>query len=127
MTRKIAALGLFAALASVPASAAPRIEVEPESFDFGEVRQQSTLHKEFRLVNLGDSALEIERVSTSCGCTATQLAETVIAPGSSEILRVSVSTRSDRGRIVRTVIVSSNDPERPRLKIALSATVVPEG
>jgi len=127
MTTKIAALGLLAALAGVPASASPRIEVEPESFDFGEARQQSTLHKEFRLVNLGDSPLEIERVSTSCGCTATQLAKTVIAPGSSEILRVSVSTRSDSGRIVRTVIVSSNDPERPRLKIALSATVVPEG
>jgi len=126
MMRQIATLGLFAAFASSSAWAAPRIEVEPESFDFGEARQQSTLHKEFRLVNLGDSALEIVRVSTSCGCTATQLAETVIEPGASEVLRVSVNTRSDRGKIVRTVLVSSNDPERPRLKIALSATVVPE-
>jgi hypothetical protein len=125
MMGRVATLWLSLALAG-SASAGPQIGVEPESFDFGEARQQSTLHKEFRLVNLGDADLEIGRVSTSCGCTATQLAERVIPPGSSEVLRVSVDTRSDRGRIQRTVIVSSNDPERPRLRIQLSVDVVAE-
>ena len=47
----------------------PRIRVEPESFDFGRVRPRSTLRKAFRLRNLGDRELVIERISKSCGCS----------------------------------------------------------
>ena len=44
--------------------------------------------------------------------------------GDSTRLRVSLQTRDDRGPVVRTVIVQTDDPETPRVTIELRATVV---
>lgn len=116
-----AAVALFLATA---AAAGPRLAVEPAAFDFGEVRQQRTLSKEFRLVNFGDAALEITRISTSCGCTVVETGERVVAPGESTRLRVEMQTRKDRGAVVRSVLIESDDAERPRVTIELRANVV---
>jgi hypothetical protein len=119
------AWGLLAALlAPASALAGPSLAVEPAAFDFGEVRKHRTLSKEFRLVNIGDQALQLLRISTSCGCTVVETGAEVVAPGESTRLRVELQTRDDSGRVVRTVLVETNDPERPRVPIELRATVV---
>ena len=121
----LAAAALAAgALASAGETAAPRIRVEPSSFDFGKVRPQRTLRKEFRLLNLGERELVIERISRSCGCTAATADAMTLAPGASTSLRVSVETRDSSGEIEHRVLVRSNDPETPSLEIRLRATVV---
>jgi len=104
----------------------PRIRVEPESFDFGKVLPKRTLRKEFRLRNLGDEALVIERISRSCGCTAAATEVSTLAPGESTPLRVTVETRTASGTIEHEVLVQSNDSTIPTLKIRLRATVVAE-
>jgi hypothetical protein len=104
----------------------PRIRVEPESFDFGKVLPRRTLRKEFRLRNLGDEALVIERISRSCGCTAAAIDVTTLRPGESTPLRVTVETRAAPGTVEHQVLVRSNDPETPILEIGLRATVVAE-
>jgi hypothetical protein len=104
----------------------PRIRVEPESFDFGKVLPDRTLRKEFRLRNLGDEALVIERISKSCGCTAAATEVSTLAPGESTPLRVTVETRTASGTIEHEVLVQSNDSKTPTLKIRLRATVVTE-
>ena len=128
---RIHTAGLVVALLAVlPALAvaerAPSIAVEPEQFDFGAVRQQSRVSKQFRIRNFGSLPLSIERISASCGCSAWQLEQGEIAPGQSSELRVSLDTRDDVGRVERTVLIESNDPERPKLLIRLHATVVEE-
>jgi hypothetical protein len=102
----------------------PRIRVEPESFDFGKVLPDRTLRKEFRLRNLGDEALVIERISKSCGCTAAATEVSTLAPGESTPLRVTVETRTASGTVEHEVLVQSNDSKTPTLKIRLRATVV---
>jgi len=125
---RLAGWALLAALAAPAAAAAgPRLAVEPESFDFGEARQERTLTKEFRLVNIGDQELVIERLSTSCGCTVVESGATTLGPGGSTSLRVEMQTRKERGPVVRTVLVQTNDSERPRVRIELRATVVAPG
>jgi hypothetical protein len=104
----------------------PRIRVEPESFDFGKVLPGRTLRKEFRLRNLGDDALVIERISRSCGCTAASTEVTDLPPGKSTPLRITVETRDAAGTVEHQVLVRSNDPETPILEIRLRATVVAE-
>jgi hypothetical protein len=118
--------GLLACLLGTPALAvaAPGLAVEPSSFDFGEVRRQRTLSKEFRLVNLSDAELHLVRITTSCGCTVVETGARVVAPGESTLLRVELQTRDDSGRVLRTVLIESDDPERPRVLIELRATVV---
>jgi len=110
-------------LAASPARTAPRAAVEPPGFDFGDVLQHSTLHKEFRLSNFGDATLVVERITTSCGCTVVEPGESSLPPGASTRLRVALRTGADRGRVVRTVLIETNDPELGRIAVELRANV----
>jgi hypothetical protein len=122
-----AAFGLTLLLAGAPAAAsgpAPRIRVEPASFDFGRLLPWRTLHKQFLVRNFGTADLAISGVSTTCGCTAALLDRRSIKPGRAATLRVTFDTRDDRGKVTRSVLLESNDPAHPRLELKLEATVV---
>ena len=121
------ALALAATVSAEEGVAGPRIRVEPESFDFGRVRPRRTLRKEFRLRNLGDQEMVIERISKSCFCTAAVADRSTLAPGASTSLRVTVETRDSSGKIEHQVLVRTNDPATPSFEIRLRATVVAEG
>jgi hypothetical protein len=118
-----AALVLATAAGAGDSPPAPRIRAEPESFDFGNVLPDKTLHKEFTIRNFGDAALELESVSTTCGCTAALAGTKRIEPGRSTPLRVTFETRRFSGKVERRVLVRSNDPKTPLLEVRLSATV----
>jgi hypothetical protein len=107
-----------------PASA-PRIRVEPESFDFGKAQQGKTLRKDFTIRNFGDAELVIEGVSTTCGCTAALAAHDHVEPGGRTVLRVTFETRTFSGRVERDVLVRSNDPKTRLVQVRVSATVEP--
>jgi hypothetical protein len=113
--------------ATAPKPTGPRIQVEPASFDFGRVQPRHTLRKDFRLLNLGDSRLEISRISRSCACTRAVADEMTLEPGQATPLHVEIETRDASGRIEQRVLVRSNDPETPILEVRLSATVVGAG
>jgi hypothetical protein len=102
---------------------APRITVEPTSFDFGKALQNKTLHKDFVVRNFGTADLEIKNLSTTCGCTAAMADTTVIKPGASTTLRVDLQTRAYQGKVERRILVESNDPKSP-LVLKVTATVV---
>jgi len=108
------------------ATAGPRIRVAPESFDFGRAAQNKTLRKEFSIRNFGNEDLVIESVSTTCGCTAALMDSKVVKPGGTTPLRVSLETRAYRGRVLRSVMVRSNDPQAALVEVKVEATVEPE-
>jgi hypothetical protein len=123
-------VALFGSLAlaqenAAPKAAGPRIRVEPSSFDFGRAAQNKTLRKEFSIRNFGNADLVIESVSTTCGCTAALLDNKVVKPGGTAPLRVSLETRAYKGRVKRSVMVRSNDPETELLEVTVEATVGP--
>lgn len=133
--RTLPLLALVAALAGatgaeetkpVQAPHGPRLSVEPASFDFGKALPNRTLEKEFNLRNFGDEELVIEKVTTSCGCTVTQLDTKLLKPGASTPLRVKLETRSAQGRILKSVAIRSNDATKSVFELKLEATVVPE-
>jgi hypothetical protein len=101
----------------------PRIRVEPESFDFGNALPGKILRKEFTIRNFGDAPLELENVSTTCGCTAALPGAKRVEPGRSTPLRVTFQTRRFSGKVERKVLVRSNDPRTPLLEVKLAATV----
>jgi hypothetical protein len=107
---------------------APRIAVDPASFDFGKVLPLKSVSREFVIRNFGKVDLVIENVSTSCGCTAALLdpAKKVVKAGGTAPLRVTLTTPANAGRITKSVLVRSNDPERPSFEIKLQATIVAE-
>ena len=111
---------------SVPPDA-PRIAVEPPSFDFGKVLPEKALSREFAIRNFGKQDLVVDNVSTSCGCTVTDPpppVKMVLKPGASQPLRVTLTTPANPGRISKSVLVKSNDPGHAVFEIKLQATVV---
>jgi uncharacterized protein DUF1573 len=121
------ALALLLSAADAPPAAvrAPRIAVEPAAFDFGPLRPRHRVQRQFLVKNFGSADLTVANVSTTCGCMAALLDRKTIKPGRSAMLRVTFDTRDDVGKVVRSVLLESNDPVHPKLELKLEATVMP--
>jgi hypothetical protein len=102
----------------------PRISSEPKVFDFGKALQNKTLRKDFVIRNFGTEDLEIEKVLTTCGCTAAITESKTVKPGGSTVLSVTLQTRTFNGPMEREILVQSNDETTNPLKLRVRATVV---
>ena len=123
------AAGLIAFGSASPTRAAepakgPRIAAEPLVFDFGKVLTQKTLHKDFVIRNFGTEDLDIEKVSTTCGCTVAEEPPKVVKPGQSAVLKIKFETRTYAGPVERKILIQSNDPVKNPLELKIKATVV---
>lgn len=105
---------------------APRLEVSSPEFDFGQVYAGEQVEHLFQLSNQGDAALVIDRVRSSCGCTAALLSESTLAPGESAELKVHFDSTRFSHAVVKTVYLYSNDPQQPVVQLSLRGIVQPE-
>jgi hypothetical protein len=107
----VAALG-FAS--GVLAQASKPLAVFKETtHDFGKVKQGDVVSYEFVFKNEGAATLVVDKVETTCGCTAALVSEKKIAPGREGKLKTTFDTRGYSGRLTRYVYFVSNDGENP--------------
>lgn len=64
------------------------LDVPETTYNFGEIKPDQVAEHSFRIVNQGDKDRVIERVKTSCGCTAALVSEKTIKPGKEGIIKV---------------------------------------
>jgi hypothetical protein len=103
--------------------AAPRIVVEPEVLDFGTLNQHESRSGEVMIMNRGDVPLHIEKVETSCGCTAAVPDRDVLSPGESTALSIDFNSKSFQGEQNKTVKIFTNDPDRPESHVIVHASI----
>lgn len=110
----------------VAAAEGPRLAVEPSSFDFGRLRPNVQVTKSFLLTNAGDAALQIESVAGDCGCVAIEGWRSQLQPGESTSMRVALQIEPTQapGRIVRRLVIKSNDARRELTALEIRAEVV---
>ena len=106
----------------------PRIEITPQSFDFGDVVYGQVVEYIFKVKNAGSEILEIKRLATSCGCTSAEIAEKQINPGEEAELRVAYDTGAmsgphGKGPQERIVYIKSSDPINPQVEVMIYANV----
>jgi len=106
----------------------PKIEISPQTFDFSEVEYGQTLEYTFKIKNLGNQILEINKVATSCGCTTAQISQEKINPQEEVELKViydtgAMSGAHAKGNQERIIYVKSNDPINPQVEVTISAYV----
>jgi hypothetical protein len=109
-----------------PRLALPELAETDYNWDFGDIGPEEPVENVFTLKNVGTKELVIDRVTSSCGCTAALLSDKTIAPGEEAKLRVAYDPRvnKDRGRaITRYVDVLSNDPAAPQVRFTITAYV----
>lgn len=87
---------------------AAEISWEKKVFDFGELKQGIPVSTEFTFKNSGSDYLIIDRVSTSCGCTATDYPKEPIAPEGSATIKVKYNAKS-KGAFNKSITIYSND------------------
>ncbi len=119
---------VVAALLIAWARPEPRIVVEPRSQDLGE-RPQQHLELDYTVRNEGNSALQIEEVTTTCACTKGAVDELIIAPGRSTVLRVTMDPQKDNlyGNLFRVVTLRSNDPAAPKTRVDFHVSIPKPG
>ncbi len=101
----------------------PKIKFKEEARNFGKVKQGVVLAYEFVFTNEGDATLVIQKVSTTCGCTAALASEEKIAPGKEGKIEIKFDTRGYGGIVSKLIYVDSNDPAAPRKQLEVSADI----
>lgn len=122
------ALAQQLAPATVPpgesAAAKPRLMIENQIYEAGDIEAGTQVSHEFLIKNEGGSPLEITEVKPGCGCSAAMF-DRVVAPG--ETGRITISVRVYRewaGQELRkTAWVLTNDPLAPQVRLVIGGLV----
>ncbi len=97
----------------------------PETqYNFGQVKEGNVVSHTFKLVNNGQSELEVKDIKTSCGCTAAMLSSSKLKPGESGTLKIDLDTKNRVGRMSRTITIVSNDVEQENKVLTIYAEVL---
>jgi len=89
-------------------SATAVLEVQNDSYDFGEVKEGEKVEHEFKFTNTGSSPLIISNVQASCGCTTPEYSKNPIAPGEEGMVKVVFNSTGQVGKQHKVVTVTSN-------------------
>jgi hypothetical protein len=101
----------------------PRAVFRETSHDFGKVKQGDVVSHEFVFKNDGGAPLIVDKVETTCGCTAALVSEKKIDPGKDGKIKTTFDTRGYSGRLSRYIYLVSNDGENPRRELSLVADI----
>ena len=106
----------------------PKIEVSPETYDFGEINYGDIMNYNFQVKNTGSSLLEIKRVATSCSCTTAKIEKENLAPGETTQLSVkydsgAMGSAHGKGEQERIIYMRSTAPITPQVEMTIHALV----
>jgi hypothetical protein len=106
--------------------AVPRIAFDSEGLDFRIRYQGEVIVHAFRFRNRGLGRLRIEDVQSDCGCTTGLPDKRELKPHESSSVRIAFDTTGYRGKVSKTIVVRSNDPARPVVRLHIGGTVKAE-
>ncbi|MDT8440869.1 MAG: DUF1573 domain-containing protein [Desulfuromonadales bacterium] len=125
MLNGVRQLLLLVLLAGVAATvwAGPRLVVEQTRHDFGAVLEGGKIEHVFVFANQGDQPLTINRVRSSCGCTAALVSSRELQPQQSGEIRATFNSRGFRGPVTKTISLYTNDLSQPVAVLELTGVV----
>jgi uncharacterized protein DUF1573 len=104
--------------------AAPKIDVIPETRDAGTVPKGQVIDATFVIKNTGGSDLIITDARPGCGCTVASFDKVVKAGEEGKVIS-HVDTKTFSGPIAKSILLVSNDPDRPQINLFIKAIVKP--
>jgi hypothetical protein len=108
--RKVSRLGVLAVFACASVvMAGPKAKVTDDTMDFGKVMQGATLTHTFWVKSVGDQKLIITKTDPGCGCTQMPIEDSVLAPGDSTPIHITLSTKGFIGNIAKRPSFETND------------------
>lgn len=101
----------------------PRAVFKATSHDFGKIKQGDVVEHEFVFKNEGQAPLVVDKVETTCGCTAALVSAKTVGPGQEGRIKVVFDTRGYAGRLTRYLYLISNDGDKRRRELSLVADI----
>jgi len=102
------------------------IRFETLERDFGQIRDEKPVTFGFKFKNASkDRTVTIKNVQTTCGCTTPTLEKKTYAPGEGSRLDVTFNPLDRFGRERKVITLETDDPDAPRIEIAVVAQVLP--
>jgi hypothetical protein len=108
-----------------PNQGVPVLVFEQTTNDFGSVAPGSMNNCEFKFQNKGTGLLKIGDISKTCGCTVFTLEKKDYAPDEQGVLKVQYHADNGTGQRMRSLFVTSNDPNKPRTELIIAANIAP--
>ncbi len=108
-----------------PSGPQPKIVFKDKEYDFGEAKGLDKIEHVFKFRNEGKADLKIDKVKSSCGCTAALASAKVIPPGKEGEIKATFKFGKRRGKQTKHIYVNSNDPAVPNEKLTLSGIIIP--
>ena len=81
------------------------------------------IHTEYTLENIGNDILTIGKITTDCGCTSSRVTKEQIQPGGKGAISIVFDTTGQLGEQNRNILVETNDPQNPKVKLTLAGKV----
>lgn len=101
----------------------PVLVAAQTEIDAGETLHGSVHRYVFTFKNSGIGPLEI-RAKSSCGCAVAKY-DRAIAPGAEGKVEAELKLRGLKGKVRKTIEIRTNDPEKPKFDLVMTATIRP--
>ena len=101
----------------------PVLDFSETQYDFGTIEEGKVVEHTFKFQNSGKATLNISDIKTSCGCTAALVSNDKIGPGEVGTLKVELDTKNRKGKMSRTITITSNDPKEPTKILTVLADI----
>lgn len=94
--------------------------------DFNKIPQGKPVYYSFEITNVGKTAMKLENVSASCGCTTPEWSQDPIEPGAVAKIKVGYNAAVE-GTFEKFITVTYNTNQTKQIKIKGMVWKAPEG
>jgi len=101
----------------------PILTIREETIDLGHFRQSATIDRGVMIKNAGKKDLQIKALQGNCACIWAEVANKLIGPGDSTLLKISFKPQSRGGTQQKAITLYSNDPRSPVRRINVLAFI----
>ena len=102
------------------------LKLKETEHDFSTISQGKPVYYSFDIVNTGKTALKLDDVHASCGCTTPEWSREPIAPGATAKIRVGYNAAAE-GPFEKFITVTYNSNQTKQIKIKGTVWKAPEG
>ena len=89
----------------------------PVDHDYGDIKLNAPAKVVFRFKNTSSEPITIDNVRSTCGCTASEWEEVVIAPGEESEIKIEYSARKPGFFFKKITVFFSNQRKAEKLSI----------
>jgi hypothetical protein len=94
------------------------------TWDFGAVEEGEVLTHAFILQNESAKTLTIKDVTTSCGCTASEVKKKILASRETTSIGVKFNSQGYSGPVKQFVYINTDDLDNPLIRYIIKADVI---